>query len=113
MTRWRLLPPDCELGWTPFAWLIYFPTLFLRPVIDHSSPAVWMATIVVSLIFLPLYFRGFWARGSAENLWIIAAIAVLAMLLEPFNSGAPVLTIYAASFAGAVRPTRRAAQLIW
>ncbi|MDQ2890593.1 MAG: sensor histidine kinase [Gemmatimonadota bacterium] len=112
LTRLRLLPPDSDLGWTPFAWLIYFPALFMWPATGHTSTVVWIATICAGVIFLPLYFRGYWCRSSAEKLWIVAAIAGLGMLLLPVNAGAPVLTIYAASFAGVVRPTKRAAQLV-
>ena len=64
------------------------------------------------MIFLPLYFRGYWCNGWKEKYWIIGAIALIGMLLTPINPGAPVLTIYACSFAGIVRPGRRAAQLI-
>src|SRR5665213_2117014 len=103
LSRFRLLPPDPEIGWTPLAWLIYFPTLFMWPALQHAGPGVWIVTIVGGAVFLPLYFRGYWCNGWREKYWIIAAIATLAMLLTPINPGAPVLTIYAASFAGVVR----------
>ncbi len=112
LSRFRLLPPDPEIGWTPYAWLIYFPALFLWPSLNHNNATVWIATTVGALIFLPLYFRGYWCNGWREKYWIIGSIAVLGMLLTPINAGAPVLTIYACSFAGIVRPGRRAAQLI-
>jgi two-component system sensor histidine kinase DesK len=108
----RLLPPDPEIGWTPFAWLIYFPALFMWPAAQHASAAVWAATTAAGVVFLPLYFRGYWCTGWTEKYWIIAAMAALGMLLTPINPGAPVLTIYAASFAGVVRPPRHAAQII-
>ena len=111
-TRFRLLPPNSGLGWTPFAWLVYFPALFVWPAMSHASTAVWIATIVAAIVFLPLYFRGYWCSGRSEKLWIIGALAAMGMLLSPVNAGAPVLTIYAASFAGVVRPAKRAAQLI-
>lgn len=110
--RFRLLPPDPEIGWTPYAWLIYFPALFLWPSLNRDSAAVWIATTAGAVIFLPLYFRGYWCNGWREKYLIIGAIALLGMLLTPINPGAPVLTVYACSFAGVVRPGRRAAQLI-
>ncbi|HEY8311530.1 MAG TPA: sensor histidine kinase [Gemmatimonadaceae bacterium] len=112
LSRFRILPPDPDIGWTPLAWLVYYPALFMWPALEHASVAVWTATIVGAVIFLPLYFRGYWCRGWTEKYWIIGAIAALGMLLSPINPGAPVLTIYAASFAGVVRPQRRAAQII-
>ena len=112
LARFRILPPDRELGWTPYAWLVYFPTLFFWPAVNHSSRLVWAATIIGGVVFLPLYFRGFWLKGSPRKLWLIAGIAAIGMLLAPINGGAPVMTIYAASFAGYVRPVKRAAQII-
>lgn len=111
-TRFRLLPPDSPAGWTPFAWLIYFPAMFLWPVAAHASTTVWVATIVAAAVFLPLYFRAYWCTSTREKLWIIGTMAALGMLLSPVNGGAFVLTVYAASFAGNVRPTKRAAALI-
>lgn len=108
----RILPPDQDIGWSPLAWLIYFPGLFVWPAISQSSTAVWVATIVAGIVFLPLYFRGFWCSAGTEKYWIIAIIAALGMVLSPVNPGAPVLTIYAASFAGALRPARRAGRII-
>lgn len=112
LSRFRLLPPDPEIGWTPFAWLIYFPALFMWPALDRAGVLVWTATLAGAVVFLPLYFRGYWCRGSRETYGIIATIAVIGMLLAPINGGAPVLTIYAASFAGALRPTRRGVQFV-
>jgi two-component system sensor histidine kinase DesK len=112
LSRFRLLPPDPEIGWTPYAWLIYSPALFLWPSLNPYNATVWIATTVGALIFLPLYFRGYWCNGWKEKYWIIGSIAVLGMLLTPINAGAPVLTVYACSFAGIVRPGRRAAQLV-
>jgi two-component system sensor histidine kinase DesK len=105
--RWRLLPDDRFLGWTPFIWLVYLPTLFVTPVIRRDPPWVWIATAVVCVIFLPLYFRGYWARGR-ERYYVIAAISVLGAITAPINNSAFALLIYAASFAGTVQPTRRA-----
>lgn len=112
LSRFRLLPPDQDIGWSPLAWLIYFPGLFVWPTVSHSTTLVWAATMASGVIFLPLYFRGYWCNGGSEKYSIIAIIALLGMLLTPVNFGAPVLTIYAASFAGALRPARRAAHVI-
>jgi two-component system sensor histidine kinase DesK len=110
-SRFRILPPDPEVGWTPFAWLIYFPTLFMWPAFAHASANVWIATIACAVVFLPLYFRGYWC-GTQGKYWIIGAIAALGIVLTPFNPSGGVFTIYAASFAGAVRPSRRSALLV-
>lgn len=112
LSRFRILPPNPEIGWTPFAWLIYFPAIFMWPALEHASTAVWIASIAGGAIFLPLYFRGYWCNGWKDKYGIIAAIAAIGMLLSPINQGAPVFTIYAAAFAGVIRPARRATQII-
>ena len=107
----RLLPEDNYLGWTPYVWLVYFPTLFLQPAIAGAPGHTWALTSIVGLAFLPLYFRGYWARG-AEAYAIVGTIAALGALLAPWNSSGFVLFIYAAAFAGTQRHTRRVAPLL-
>jgi two-component system sensor histidine kinase DesK len=102
------LPRDQDIGWTPIAWLIYLPALFAWPMTAPSGTGAWALTTTVTGAFLVLYFRAYWVRNTREMIWIIGAIAALGMALTPFNPGAPVLTIYAASFAGTVRPVRQA-----
>jgi two-component system sensor histidine kinase DesK len=105
--RFRLVPEDRFLGWTPYVWLGYFPGLFVVPVIRHAGLGEWLLTIAAGLVFLALYFRGYWNRGRELPL-IIAAIALLGFAFSPSNPGASVLITYAASFAGILRPRRRA-----
>jgi len=107
----RLLPEDKFLGWTPYLWLVYFPTLFVWPAISQSPRSVWILTGIAGALFLPLYFRGYWARGR-ESYLIIAAITLLGAILVPVNSSGFVMFIYAAAFAGTRRPTRLAVALL-
>ncbi|MGI8508122.1 MAG: sensor histidine kinase [Gemmatimonadaceae bacterium] len=110
-SRFRLLPDDKYLGWTPYAWLAYFPTLFLFPALLHSGPRTWLLTTLAGIVFLPLYFRGYWARGR-EKYAIIAVIAALGVALVPINAAGGVFFIYAAAFAGHVRPQGQSVQLL-
>jgi len=110
-SRFRLLPEDRYLGWTPYVWLIYFPTLFFQPALEHASRNVWILTSVVAVLFLPLYFRGYWARGKEVDV-IIATLVALGALLAPFNSSGFVLLIYAAAFAGTHGPVRRSVRIL-
>lgn len=105
--RFRLLPDDRMIGWTPYYWLGYFPGFFVVPVFRHAGAGEWALTIAGGLVFLVLYFRGYWARGR-ELLVIIAAIAVLGFAFSPMNPGASVLITFAAAFAGVLRPARKA-----
>lgn len=95
----RLLPEDPQVGWTPYAWLIYLGFLFVDPLLGKASPGMWAATIGAVLVFLPLYFLGYWIRGR-RLLWLVAAVLLLGMALVPFNTGASCFFIYAAGMIG-------------
>jgi len=108
--RFRLLPEDRYLGWTPYVWLMYLPTVFLQPALGGSKLG-WIFSLLAVVAFLPLYFRGFWAR-SREAYLIIAAIAAIGAALAPVNATGFVFFVFAASFAGTQRPTRLAVQML-
>jgi two-component system sensor histidine kinase DesK len=105
----RLLPDDPELGWTPFAYLVYLVPFLAYPVADARTTGwQWLAYGVALLLFLALYFRAYWERG--RRLIVIACgIAALGFALVPWNAGAAVYFIYAGACAGRVGPSRRAA----
>ena len=106
--RWRPLPNLPELSWTPYAWLIYLGIFLAQPVLGKGSMGEWAATVAGLLAFLVLYFVGFWIR-DARILWIVGAIALLGVLFAPFNAGASVFFVYAASFPGySLRPAAAA-----
>ncbi len=109
--RFRLLPEDRYLGWTPYVWLVYLPTLFLQPAFGGAPARTWVLTSTATLVFLPLYFRGYWARGR-EAYVIIALITAIGAALVPVNVSAFVFFIYAAAFAGVQRPTEFAVRLL-
>ncbi len=109
--RFRLLPEDRYLGWTPYVWLVYLPTLFVQPAFGGGPASTWVLTSIATLVFLPLYFRGYWARGR-EAYGIIAAITAIGAALVMVNASAFVLFIYAAAFAGVQRPTKLAVRLL-
>src|SRR5688572_11519943 len=100
-TRWRLLPDDKELGWTPYAWLIYLPTFLIEPIARHRAGDIagahWVITLAALVVFLVSYFYGYWARGP--RLVAVAGLqAALGVAFAPINVGSFVLFIYAASF---------------
>jgi two-component system, NarL family, sensor histidine kinase DesK len=111
MIRLRLLPDDRSLGLTPYLWLGYLPILFAAPVLEHAAPGKWAVTIVAGVVFLALYFRGYWTTG-AELLAIAGAMALLGFALMPTNFGASVFVTYAAAFLGMIKPRRRAVLLL-
>lgn len=97
--RLRLLPDMPELGWTPYAWLIYLSIFLGRPLTRDASAAEWAATAAGVAVFLVLYFWGFWIRDM-RILWIVGGLALLGAVFAPFNSGSNVFFVYAASFLG-------------
>ena len=95
--RLRLLPDMPELGWTPYAWLIYLSIFLARPLAGGATGGVWAATLAGVAVFLVLYFWGYWIR-DARILWIVGGLALLGAVFAPFNSGSNVFFVYAASF---------------
>ncbi len=90
----RLLPPDENLSWTPYVWLIWLGIFFVQPGLDRAGWKEWLATALGASIFLVLYFAAYWRQGR-RRLWILAAIALLGVGFAPFNAGAAVFFVYA------------------
>ncbi|MDQ3071595.1 MAG: sensor histidine kinase [Acidobacteriota bacterium] len=97
--RLRLLPESSPLGWTPYAWLIYLPILIVYSLAINDSATDWVIDGATIVVFLVLYFRGFWVGGDAL-LRIAFAIVALGVLCTPRNPGASVFFIYGAAFLG-------------
>ena len=97
----RLIPHDNDLGWTPFAWLIYIVPFAMTPLYNqrHADPAGWTLHVAATLVFLVLYFRSYWVRGR-ELVLIAALTAAMAFALWPVSHGAGALFIYAAAMIG-------------
>ena len=93
----RLLPKNHFLGWTPYAWLVYLFFFFLQPIYSHAGVKEWGITIAATLVFLVLYFLGYWLCGWSLIL-NTAGIALLGVLLTPHNPGAVAFFIYASAF---------------
>jgi two-component system sensor histidine kinase DesK len=98
----RLLPPNKELGWTPYVWLVYLGFFFVQPIVVRANWKEWLAAALGSSAFLVLYFTSYWLQGR-RRLWTAAAIALLGLGFAPFNIGSAVFIVYAAmglAFAG-------------
>ncbi|MGH8273627.1 MAG: sensor histidine kinase [Gammaproteobacteria bacterium] len=102
----RLLPPDLFVGWTPYLWLVWTGYFFIPLGLEPTSIFTKGATIASMVIFLPLYFRFYWAQNT-ERLWIIGIIAALGCALIPINGFCGGMLIYAGAFVGfRFRPRR-------
>lgn len=80
--RFRLLPNDPELGWTPWAWLIYLVPFVAAPFYINEVAPHRAATLLGSATFLVLYFAAYWNRGT-RLLLIISAIVALGCVFLP------------------------------
>jgi two-component system sensor histidine kinase DesK len=108
----RLLPQNKDIGWTPYAWLIYLTGVpFYGYASQQRSRAFWALTVLGMVVFLALYFRGYWIKGR-KLLWIIAAITLIGMVSSPTNPGASVYFVYAASFAAWIGETALAVRIL-
>jgi two-component system, NarL family, sensor histidine kinase DesK len=100
----RLLPDDPEIGWTPYAWLVYILSFVAYPALARASALQWGLTAAGLASFLVLYFWSYWLEG-ARGLGCAAGILLLGILFSPFNPGAGTLFVYAAAVvAKVVRP---------
>ncbi len=93
----RLLPDDPEIGWTPYAWLIYLTSFLAWPAMRSASAVEWTLTAAGLAAFLGLYFWGYWLKGR-QILWAAGGILLLGILYSPFNPGAASFFVYAAAF---------------
>ena len=97
--RDRLVPAELGMGWAPFVSLAYLAFLFLPLLVSSIAAANWLPqTLLATAVFLPLYFRAYWASGR-ELVLIVLGMAVLAALLAPANPFSNTFVIFACAFA--------------
>lgn len=107
-----LVPKECRLGWFPYLWLPYSAFLFVD-WLTRPPDATGIATTVAALIvLLVLYFRGYRDRSNRNLGFVAGAMLALALTLMPVNSGAAVVAVYAAAFAGGLAPRRLALMVL-
>jgi hypothetical protein len=95
----RLLPSDGEQGWTRYAWLVYLGVLFIHPV-STGRLVDWLTVGAALLLFLPLYFLGYWLSGR-RVLRVVAGIVVLGLVLTPSTAAARASSSLARPFSAA------------
>ena len=59
----RLLPKNAELGWTPYAWLLYTIPYLVALYRNPQEPLELAGYIGAYVAFLILYFRAYWVSG--------------------------------------------------
>ena len=110
----RAFPRHPDMGWTPYAFLIYLGFFFAYAGMEREmSAGRWAATLLGAAVFLVLYFRGWWyPNGDRRTVWIAAGMVVLAAIYAPYNPGANVFPVYAAGFLAQLRPARLAVRAL-
>ncbi len=102
-----LLPPEAEVGWAPYLWLVYFGFFWLRFIFAPAEATELALASISTLLFLGLYFSGFRRNGRAALLHILA-LAALGVVWAAFNIGASAFFVFAGAFAMLVGPQRQA-----
>ena len=93
----QLLPKNRDYGWTPYLWLVYLAFFCIDPVLGHWSWRGWLSFGAAIVVFLVLYFSGYW-RDGWRLLLNIAGLTALGLAFLPVNTGAGVFFVYAAAF---------------
>jgi len=96
-----------DLGWAPFAWLVYLGFYFVPLVAGHPTTRQIVWSLVAVAVFLPLYFEGFRSRGPRQLAiaWVIHGIG---LAIVPINPAGACFFIYAIAFLGFAAPPRQA-----
>jgi two-component system, NarL family, sensor histidine kinase DesK len=106
--RDRLVPAELGMGWAPFVSLSYLTFLFLPVLVPRIAAANWLSmTLLATLVFLPMYFRAYWAQ-SRETVLLVIAMSVLAMPLASLNPFSNTFVIFACAFAPHLASLRNA-----
>lgn len=94
----QLLPKNKNLGWTPFAWLVYLISLVPYLAFDPNFVALVTAGGVVG-VFLFFYFRAYWVEGR-KRFNALLAIGLLGLVYIPINPGASTFLVYCGALFG-------------
>ena len=93
----HLLPRQSSLQYGPYIWLIYLAFFFVSLAQYHPVEHSWIYASVGTLLFLILYFNGYWASAKQVK-WNILGIVILGALLTKLTPGASVFFVYAGAF---------------
>ena len=78
-------------------WIAYTAFLFVEPILE-PRPHLWLGTLVVFAVFLPLYLLYFATCNKSLQVWLIVAMGVLGAITVPWNGGGTTFFIYVAAF---------------
>jgi two-component system, NarL family, sensor histidine kinase DesK len=96
-----------DLGWTPFAWLVYLIFYFVPLITGDPTTHEVVWSLVAAAVFLPPYFEAFRSRGRRQ-LAIAWAIHGIGLAIVPINPAGACFFIYGIAFVGFAAPPREA-----
>lgn len=89
---WPWIPP--ELGKLPYLWVASLAYMLWKYAYVAPSPLEIAMLALTVLVFLPLYFASFWARGWQAGACVVAS-CLIGTLWAPHNVGAATFFIFA------------------
>ncbi len=101
----RLLPNDPMIGWIPYIWLIYLVPMFIEWGLREPLPGLHLFYPISLLMFLYLYFRGYWEYGRG-CLAVIGTMVLLGTVSIPVSPTSFVYFIYASAYSCRVGPPK-------
>ncbi|TQV74747.1 sensor histidine kinase [Aliikangiella marina] len=92
-----LLPPQEEMRYAAYVWLVYLAIFFVSLYNFQRSNYGTELAIVGTLAFLYFYFHAYWANSQTVA-WDILAIAAIGSVLGYITPGASVFFVFAGAF---------------
>ena len=105
LLRMPWVPP--AQGKAAYLWVLSLGFLFWKYLYQPPGPLECACLAATLLLFVPLYFASYWARG-ARSLLCVALSCLFGVLWAPHNFGASSFFIFAAAMCAGVQPPRRA-----
>ena len=93
----KLLPRQSSLRYGPYIWLIYLGFFVVSLIQYHPIKHSYIYASFGTLLFLALYFNGYWA-STKQVKWNIIGIMLLGALMAKLTPGASVFFVYAGAF---------------
>jgi two-component system, NarL family, sensor histidine kinase DesK len=94
-----LIPKDRDLGWTPYAWLVYLAVFAVIPFVVGFPGRTQALSVAGAVAILPVYFWAYWQHGR-RIIWVVAIFFLFGTFFGRMNPAASVFITYAACFLG-------------
>jgi two-component system, NarL family, sensor histidine kinase DesK len=100
-----------DLGWETYVWLVYSLPFLFTAIAAPYTPFQKGVMLVSFVLFLPLYFGGYFLR-TASILWIVAGLDAIAIVNSQWNPSAASFFIYGSACIANGFSTRAAVKVL-